>query len=109
MITQSGNVNIADWGFELDQRMCSVVWIGGASLAIGTEIGIVADSALVSVALNICLSTIALAAERTITIDAVVASLVAVGSRQCNHVVERLVDGDKPVAWMDKAGVDNAA
>jgi hypothetical protein len=86
--------------------MSAIVGVGRASLAACAEVGIVTDSALVSITLNICLRTIA--AERTITIDAVVACLAAVRSRQSNDVVERLIDGDKSVARMDETGVDNA-
>lgn len=108
MISKSSDANVADWSLELNQRMSSVVWVCRASLAAGTEVGIMADSALVSITLNICLSTIDFAAERTITIDAVMTSLAAVRSRQGNNIVERFVDGNKSVARMDEARVDNA-
>jgi hypothetical protein len=108
MITKSSNADIANRGLELDQRMSAVVWIGRASLATGAEVGIVADSALVSITLDICLNTVALAAKRTITIDTVVTSLAAVRSRQSDGIMEGLVDRDKSVTRVDEARVDNA-
>jgi hypothetical protein len=108
MISKSSNADIADWSLELDQRVSSVVRVRRAGLAAGTEIGIVADSALVSITLDVCLSTIALIAKRAVTVDTVVASLAAVWSRQGGNVVERLVNGHKSVARVDEAGVDDA-
>lgn len=78
MISKSSNADIADRSLELDQRVSSVVWIRRASLAAGTEIGIVADGALVSITLDVCLSTVALIAKRAITVDTMVASLATI-------------------------------
>ena len=72
MITKSSDADIADWGLELNQRVSTIVWVGWASLAAGTEIGIVADSALVSVTLDVCLSSHGLSADRTIAVYSVV-------------------------------------
>ena len=77
MISKSSNADIADRSLELDQRVSSVVWVRRASLATGTEIRIVADSALVSITLDICLSTISLIAKRAVTVDTMMASLAA--------------------------------
>ncbi len=54
------------------------MWVRRASLAAGTEVGIMAYSALISVTLDICLTTMALVAKRAITVDAMVACLAAV-------------------------------
>lgn len=48
-----------------------------ASLTAGTEIGIVAYGALVAVTLDVGLNSVVGVAERTITVDAVVAGLAA--------------------------------
>jgi hypothetical protein len=49
MITTGGNTDTSNWGAEFNQWVSSVVRVGRASLAFGTEIGVVADSALVTV------------------------------------------------------------
>jgi hypothetical protein len=66
-----------------------------------------ADSALVSVTFDVCLTTIALVAKRAVTVNAVVACLVAVWSSQSGNVIERLVDRDKTMARVNEARVDN--
>jgi hypothetical protein len=55
-----------------------VVWVGGASFAACTEIGVVADSALVAVSLDIRLMTIASVTERSITVDAMMTGLASI-------------------------------
>lgn len=109
MITQSCDADISDGSLELDERMSSVVWVRWTSLTAGTEVGIVADSALISVSLDKGLHSTTRIAERTIAIDAVVASLGSVGSRQNRKIVERFVDGDKSVARVDEASVGVAS
>jgi hypothetical protein len=78
MISKGRDADIANWSLELDQRMSTVVRIRRARLAAGTEVGIMADCALVPVTLDVCLSTIALVAQRAITIYAMMACFVAV-------------------------------
>jgi hypothetical protein len=78
MVAQSSNADIADRGLEFDERVGSVVTVGWAGLTAGTEVGVVADCALVAVTLNISLDSVVGVAKRTITVDAVVASLAAV-------------------------------
>jgi hypothetical protein len=78
MISKSGDADVADRSLELDQRMSSVVWVRRASLAAGTEVGIMTDSALISVTLNVGLATIVLIAKRAIAVDAVMACLAAI-------------------------------
>jgi hypothetical protein len=75
MITESGDADIADGGLELDERMSLVVWVRWDGFTAGTEVGIVANSTLVSVSLNVGLGTIGVVAKRTITVDTVVTSL----------------------------------
>jgi hypothetical protein len=77
MVTQSSNADIADWGLEFDKRVSAVVAVRWASLAAGTEVGVVADGALVAVTLDIGLHSVVGVAQRTITVDAVVAGLAA--------------------------------
>jgi hypothetical protein len=78
MITQSSNADVADWGLELDQRVSSVVAVGWAGLTVGTEVGVVADGALVAVTLDESLVPVLGVAKGTVTVDAVVAGLAAV-------------------------------
>jgi hypothetical protein len=78
MITESCNADIANWSFELDERVSSVVIVGWAGLAASTEIGIVANGTLESVTLDVRRGSIAVIAKRSVTVDAVVASLAAV-------------------------------
>jgi len=56
------------------------VWVGWAGLATGTEISIVANSALVAIALDVILA-IALVAERTIAVNTMVSGLAVIWSR----------------------------
>lgn len=78
MITQSSDADITDRSLEFDKRMGSVVRVRWAGLAASTEVGIVADSALVTISLDIGLDTIGRVAKWPVTIDAVVTSFVAV-------------------------------
>ncbi len=64
-----------------------------------------ADGALVSVALDEGLHSTAGVAERTIAVDAVVAGLGSVGPRQDRKIIERIVDRDKSVTWMNEASI----
>jgi len=85
-----------------------VVRIRWASFTAGTEIGIVADSTLVSITLDISLNPVIVVAKRTIAVDAMVTSLAVVSARYGSDIVERLVDRDEAVAWVDKVGIWNA-
>jgi hypothetical protein len=78
MITQSSNTDITDRSLELDERVSSVVWVRRAGFAASAKVGIVADSALVPIALNIRLYTVSWVAKRSVAVDAVVTSLTAV-------------------------------
>lgn len=109
MITQSCDADIADWCLEFDERVSSVVWVGRAGFTASTEVGIVADSALVSVSLNIGLNTVARVAKRTITIDAVMTGLADKRSGQRSWIAEGLVDGYESVAGMDEASIGDAS
>ena len=82
MITQSCDTDVSDRSLELDERMGFVVRVRWACLAAGTEVSIVADSTLVSVALDKGLMTVSAIAERSVTVDAVVASLGSIDSGQ---------------------------
>jgi hypothetical protein len=78
MIADSGNADITDRCLEFDERVSSVVCVAGTGFAAGTEVGVMADGALVTVSLNVRLNTIAGVAKWSIAVDAVVASLAAV-------------------------------
>lgn len=60
-----------EWGAKLDQRVGLVVSARGRCFAVGAEIGVVADGALVAVTSNICLPRLA-GTNSTIAIDAFV-------------------------------------
>lgn len=102
MIAHGRNANIADRGLELDERVGPVVDIGWASLAAGTEIGVIADSALVTVAADVQRLG---GTQRSITVNTVVER--GIGKRTC-AVDNRLVDGNEAVAWVDELCVWNA-
>ena len=78
VITESRNADIADRRLEFDKGMSSVVQITRAGFAAGTEISVVTHGALVAVSLDIGLNAIARVAKRTVTIDAMMASLTVV-------------------------------
>ena len=73
VVAQSGNGDVANRCLELDERVGLVVWVGWAGFAACTEIGVVADSALVAVTFNERLIAISWVAKWSITVDAVVA------------------------------------
>jgi hypothetical protein len=80
MVSHGRNADITYRSLELDKRMGLVMLIRWASLAAGTEIGIVANSALVTVTLDVNLNCVTLVAERSVAVDTNVASLAAVGA-----------------------------
>jgi len=49
------DLDVANWCLDFDQWMSGVVSIDGEGLAIGTEVGIIADGALVTIASNVSL------------------------------------------------------
>jgi len=108
MVTHGCNTDIANRSLELDERVGLVVSIGWASLTTGTKVGVVADGTLISVALNVCLGSACTGTERTITVDAVVASLSSAVFRQCGRIEKSLVDWDKSVLRVNEARIDDA-
>jgi hypothetical protein len=78
-----------------------VVPIGRVGLAVGTEVGVMADSTLVSDAFNVG-KPILVFAERTITEDAVVAIAAAY------RLSQRLIDGNEAVRRVDELGALDA-
>jgi hypothetical protein len=108
VVTQSSNANIADWGLEFDERMGSVVAVRWASLTAGTEVGVVADGALVTITDNVGLPSAVGIAKRSITEDACVTRFAAVPTTQRVQVAEGLVERHEPVAGVDEAGICNA-
>jgi hypothetical protein len=106
MIAQSCNTDVANWGLEFDEGMGAVVGIRGAGLTASTEIGVVADGALVPVSLDIGLG--AILAKRAVAVNTVVACLATVQSRQSCSVCERLVDWYEAVSRMNEVGIRNA-
>lgn len=108
MIAHCSNGDITDRRLELDKRVSFVVRIRGASFATGTEICVVANGTLVTISLDIRLTTVGLVTERSITVDAMMASLTAVRSRHGSHITERLVNGDESVTRVDICGIRHA-
>lgn len=79
-----------------------IVEIGWTSFATGAEVGIMAYGTLISVSNNI---RGLVAAERPIAVDAIVASLAKLSS---TGIADWFVNGDKAMAGVDEAGIDNA-
>jgi len=75
VIAHCGYRDIADGRLELDERVGLVVWVRGTSFAASTEVGVVTDSALVAISFDIRLRTVALVAERSIAVDAMMTGL----------------------------------
>lgn len=76
--------------------------VGRASLATGTEVGIVAYGTLVAVSNNI---RGLVPAERSITVDPIVASPAELSS---TGIADWFINGDKPMSGVDETGIDNA-
>jgi hypothetical protein len=102
MITCRCDVHTADHSLELDERVSFIVEVGRASLATGTEVGIVAYGTLVAVSNNI---RRLVATERPIAVDSIVASLAKLSS---TGIADWFINGDKAMAGVDEAGIDNA-
>ena len=102
MIARRCDVHTTDHSLEFDERMSFVVEVGRASLTTGTEVGIVAYGTLVAVSNNI---RRLVAAKRSITVDAIVASPAELSS---TGIADWFIDGDKAMAGVDEAGIDNA-
>ena len=79
-----------------------IVEIGWTSFATGAEVGIMAYSTLIAVSNNI---RGLVAAERSVAVDAIVASLAKLSS---TGIADWFVNGDKAMAGVDEAGIDNA-
>lgn len=109
MVAHSCDAYITDRSLELDERMGLVVSVSWASLAIGTEVGVVADSALVSITLDVVWSSTVGVAKRTITVDTVVTSLGSRVSGDCGSIQEGLVDGDKSMLRVNEVGIDDTS
>jgi hypothetical protein len=101
VLIHRSDADVADRRLELDQGMSVVVLVGGVCLAIGTEIRIVADGALVADTLNVG-SIILVLAQRAIAVDPAVA-----GSPGRAHR-EGIVNGDEAVMRVRRAGLLDA-
>ena len=73
--------------------------VGWQCLALGAEIGIVADCTLVPIAVNIAAVVLA---KRAIAVDVIMDVRTLSGTR------ERLVECDEPMAWMACSGIFDA-
>ena len=105
MLTSGSNANMANRGLELDQRMGLVVGVQGASLAIGTEVEVIADSTLVANATDVSRISTGLSAKWSIAANANVNGL---GSASPD-VGEMLIDWYKPMVRVNEAGILDAA
>jgi hypothetical protein len=103
VIAHGGDRNVPDRGLELDEGMRFIVGVGRVGLAVGTEVRVVADGALVPVSGDVRLKAAGGVAERSIAIDAIVTGPAgewsALGGVRLEH-------GDELVLRVDKAGVD---
>lgn len=69
VLAKGGDGDVTDWCLELDQRMGLVVFVRGSSLAICTEVRVVADCTLESITTNVVLATLD-SAQWTIAVNA---------------------------------------
>jgi hypothetical protein len=88
---------MSDRSLEFDQGMSCIVAIARRSLAISTEVGVIAHRTLVSVAYDVALLV---GAKRAVTVDASVVLLDGA------HMFKRSIDGCKAVACMLLASRD---
>jgi len=105
VIPHSCDADIADRSLELDERVGLVVSVGWASLTIGTEVGVIADSTLVSITLDVGWRSIVAVAKRSIAVDTVVTSLASAISGDCGSIKKSLVDGDESMLRMNETGI----
>ena len=103
VIAHGGDRNVPDGGLELDEGMRFIVGVGRVGLAVGTEVRVVADGALVPVSGDVRLKAAGGVAERSIAIDSIVTGPAgewsALGGVRLEH-------RDELVLGVDKAGVD---
>jgi hypothetical protein len=103
VIAHGGDRNVPDGGLELDEGMRFIVGVGRVGLAVGTEVRVVADGALVPVSGDVRLKAAGGVAERSIAIDSIVTGPAgewsALGGVRLEH-------RDELVLRVDKAGVD---
>jgi hypothetical protein len=93
VLAHGRHTDTADRGLELDQRVSAIMPIVRHSLAVCTEISVIADGALVTDTFNVR-QVFFILAKRTITVDSVMAH--SCGSR----LAEGFVNGDKSVPGM---------
>jgi hypothetical protein len=72
MLSSGSDDDITDWSLELDEGVSFIVGVSGASLAVGAEIGVVANGALISDATYVLWCSTASCTEGTIAADAIV-------------------------------------
>jgi len=109
MVAHSGDADIANRSLKLDERMGLVVSVGWTGLTSGTVVGIMADSTLVSVASDVCLlKSSGGIAQRTITVDAVVASLGLRALVNGGGIKKGFVNGYKTMPGMNEGRISNA-
>lgn len=72
VLANGGHIDVAHRGPELDEGVSLVVGIGRTSLTVGTEISVMADSALEAVASDVAANAVATSTVGTIATDAVV-------------------------------------
>jgi len=102
MLTRGRHTDTTDRGLELDQRMGLVVRVGWARLARSAEVGVMADSALITITSDIGSRA---RAQRTIAAHSVMDSLVSGTEPEVAGTLNRLVQGNEPVAGVDERGV----
>lgn len=102
MIACGCDVYATDHSLELDERVSLIVEIRRASLAAGTEVGVVANGTLVAVSDYIGRLV---AAERSIAVDAMVASLAEMSSAD---FANWLINGNKAVSRVDEGRINDA-
>jgi hypothetical protein len=101
VFSKRSNRDMANWGLELDQWVGLIVVMSRHGFAIRAKVCVVANSAFVSVALDVPFAA-SVRAKRTITIDA------AVNLSSSTKIGDRLVQSRKTMARVNLIGAEDA-
>lgn len=101
MLPTSCHTDMADRSLELDQGVSLVVGSGGISFAVGAEVKVIADSALVTNSTNVGRVGIVTGAQGTVTAD------TNVNRRRASpaNVGESFISRHETVAWVSEVAV----
>jgi hypothetical protein len=108
VLASGSDADVADWSLELDKWVSLVVGVGRAGLALGAEVSVVADSALVTITDDVSGRTAARVAQRTVAADADVGRAAPEAHTQDLGRLQMFVDGDEAVIRVDKGRIGHA-